>query len=252
MNEHDDSRWKILHTAVAQLARHKCKDCEGPGCLAHHEFYVKDLTRPNGLRPCWEYKPEQLVWLCESCHARRHLRAIPVMHGEGEFEAKMQPAWFLPPITNPEVRRKPREETRITKRHPQQFPLQLGAKDQADKAIQTAKRFDQKGEKKARYHLRCLAGYMEQLKGSKLYAGDGENAITVIQSHYLALAQLPLEKMEQSLLHASQQYEQQAQMLKAWPSNAAPICADAARTMRDTSLEVRQWLNGNINYEAPW
>lgn len=59
-------QWQRLRLEVLQAHDFKCQECgSGDDCLhVHHTFYEKG-------KPAWEYSPESLMVLCETCHETR-------------------------------------------------------------------------------------------------------------------------------------------------------------------------------------
>jgi hypothetical protein len=68
-----DPRWQKMRLEVMQNKEFCCEICgDSKSTLnVHHKVYFKD-------RNPWEYLPQQLACLCESCHEQDHKRIDPL------------------------------------------------------------------------------------------------------------------------------------------------------------------------------
>jgi len=68
-----DPRWQKMRLEVMQTNDFCCEICgDSKSTLnVHHKVYFKD-------RDPWEYLPEQLSCLCESCHKQNHKTTDPL------------------------------------------------------------------------------------------------------------------------------------------------------------------------------
>lgn len=86
-----DGRWQIRKTEIMRRDGFACKECgakasDGVVLNVHHRKYYP------GKMP-WEYEDENLVTLCEDCHAEYHRQ-------KKEFEEELKNSWSVDELCN--------------------------------------------------------------------------------------------------------------------------------------------------------
>jgi len=76
--------WEIRRYQIFKRDNMKCQ-----GCGTLHDIVVHHIKYIKGLLP-WEYKDDDLLTLCEYCHAK--------VHGKKCITSKIPKTWFYDPI----------------------------------------------------------------------------------------------------------------------------------------------------------
>ena len=78
-----DPQWIKLRSLVIMRDKYKCKMCGRDNFLqVHHKEYI------NGLK-AWEYKPCELITLCDICHSNVHKPLILARYRTKKIEATL-------------------------------------------------------------------------------------------------------------------------------------------------------------------
>ncbi|TFV94482.1 HNH endonuclease [Algoriphagus kandeliae] len=74
-----DPRWKSLRQKIIRRDRYQCQCCGSTSQLhVHHRQYHRHKHSGEWLKP-WEYSPQFLVTLCDTCHRAGHQHySIPI------------------------------------------------------------------------------------------------------------------------------------------------------------------------------
>ena len=66
-----DPRWQRVQSQIRERDKYKCRICGDTSSF----FHVHHIYYQNGLK-AWEYDPDCLITLCESCHEFAH-KSLP-------------------------------------------------------------------------------------------------------------------------------------------------------------------------------